>query len=187
MKRREFVTAGLAALGAVGLSSDSSAAPSQAGSSDSAAQVRAGSASSWDGNVRTSESGAEASGAQGALAAELTALVAPLRGGSVLSESTLREVYVDESATGVAIIENGSGRIARLDVCRRDGETGVEPLATTAGYEIFVRNGADGDRATERETILAARALAEVIGRNESSRQLALVSKPQYWRAEGRG
>src|SRR5690606_32343840 len=100
------VTAGLAALGAVGLSSNSSAAPTKTTTSGSDAQNRARSVSSWDGNVRASEPGAEATDAQCALAVELTALIAPLRGGSVLSESTLREVYVDERATGVAIIEN---------------------------------------------------------------------------------
>lgn len=196
MKRREFVAAGLAGLGAVSVAGSAMAAT--ADSSLNPASPASG--ASWDGQVRprgaapasesvsptgevTVHADAEAMAQREAVAAELTALVAPLRGGSQLDAGTLREVYVDEWGTGVALVESSTGRMYRLDICRRDGDV-AEPLARTAGYELYVRNGADGDAPSDREVVLAARALAGVIENNERGAEVALVSKQQYWRPD---
>lgn len=186
MKRRDFVTAGFAFLGAVGLSTSSAASPRVADSTPVAGGRRqwrqAESTQPWDGQVRAEAGGSQQSDeARLALAGELTALLSPLRGGSDVAGSTLREAYVDQHGTGAVVMEDPNGRFFRLDVCRRQGDPGVTPLAVTAGYEVYVRNGASGARATERDTILAGRRLAEIIAGNEGGAQLALVSKREYW------
>lgn len=202
MKRREFVAAGLAGLGAVSVGSSALASTSEGSASFGSSAAGAASASSWDGQVRvrgaqpvTVTPEPDASGRtpmhvtedmaarRAELAAELTVLVAPLRGGSPLDAAVLREVYVDEWGTGVALVESENGRLFRLDICRRDGEV-AEPLARTSNYEVYVRNGADGSLPSDREVVLAARALAGVIGANEQHSDVALVSKQRYWQPD---
>ncbi len=99
-------------------------------------------------------------------------------------EARAPELLQHHSVPGIAValIEDANGRVSRLDICRREGDV-ASPLARTARYEIYVRNGADGATPSEANVVLAARALGDVIRQNEAGTEVALISKHRYWRA----
>lgn len=117
------------------------------------------------------------------LEAALAGLLTPLAAGSKLGTATVESIAVDAWDRGVISVADERGRAWAIEVCRRaDGDANVRPVAVTANYSLFVRNGANGSTPTDQQIGRVAMALREQIVRNESSQKLVeLPSRKQLW------
>lgn len=180
--RREFVASGLAGLG---IASVGGVAHAGNGAQASiTATVGAETAASSGSNVPVPHQET----APGVVAeivnprsAEFAQLLAPVATGATLAGSTVVRVEVDGWGRGTAELRTEDGAMFNVDVCSADPSLDHTAVATTDRYELFVRNGGDGTRATEQEVAHAVGALAEAIRVNEASAPVAVLTKSEYW------
>jgi hypothetical protein len=107
-------------------------------------------------------------------AAAAQALLSPLRPGSRIASASLDAIRTRDGYLSLELTA-ASGAPFRLEICARDLLPGApRPVTRTARYDLFVANGGQGDRRTERAHGLAAYAVADVLSANEGTAAVAL-------------
>jgi hypothetical protein len=108
-------------------------------------------------------------------------LLAPVAAGASLANATVVRVEVDSWGRGTAELRTEQGGLFNVDVCTKDASLNHTAVATTTRYDLFVRNGGDGSRATEEQVAHSVAALADAIRQNETSAPVVVLTKSEYW------
>lgn len=179
MNRREFTAAGLAGMGLAALGGSVASAAglseSAAGSATEDFRGTVGATSdpaSWQ--IHDASAPSEADLARAARDARFVALLGVTVGSSVAG-ATVSGVRIDDF--GVGVVELGSEGVV-LNVFR--GESGSGAVASSAGYDVFVRNGGDGAVPTSGVSAVAAAQLASTIAAREGAVSVELVSAREF-------
>ena len=176
--RREFVAGGIAGLGIAGFGgaahAGNGAEAAVAAATPEAAVEAANSTSA--GSVASTEPVAP-----DPRLAQFASLLAPVGAGTVVGVATVSKIDFDDWGRGTADLELTDGSTMQVDVCAKDDSLSHEAVASTERYQLFLRNGADGRRATDEEIALVVGGLADAIRDNEASTPVAVLTKSEYW------
>lgn len=120
-------------------------------------------------NPPAATSGGAPADADGA-SVDASALIAPLVAGSRLARWSIAEVRPLERGALTVVMADADGQRFSVEILARDGSPlGVRPVAETASFAVYMRNGGDGDHPTLEDHGIAAMTLAQVVSRNEAS------------------
>ena len=180
--RREFVAGSLAGLGIASVGgvahagNGARASVAAAGSSPEALAPTVGPQA-----ARAEVAAGENTEAIDPRSAEFGELLTPIAVGTSVAGTTVMRVEIDGWGRGTAELRTKKGASFHVDVCTTDATLDHTAVAETERYELFVRNGGDGELATEQEVAHAIGALADAIRLNEASAPVAVLTKSEYW------
>lgn len=122
-------------------------------------------------------------GAPGAGAAEASALVTPFEPGTKMATSRITRIR--PATTGAVSLDlcDARGRPYRVEICRRDDRAGAPaPVRRTKDFDLFLANGGQGQKRTDRNQGLAVAAIAATLERSgRGPSELGLLTMRERW------
>lgn len=96
-------------------------------------------------------------------------LLGPYQVGSTLGSFTVTAITGVRLGAASVTLQDRRGDSLQLDICRRDwSRAAMEPVASTAHYDLYVANGARGATTTGRRTGRIIDHLARTVAANEA-------------------
>jgi len=119
--------------------------------------------------------------------AALQQLVSPVAVGTRLGGVSVAAIGVDRRGIGVVTVVDAQGQHWHAELARRTSDDeGLNPIALSRNYSVYLRNGGSGSTPTDQHVGRAVLAIARNVKRNEDARSaLQLASRSEFWAATG--
>ena len=119
--------------------------------------------------------------------AALLQLVSPVAVGTRLGGVSVAAIGVDRRGIGVVTVVDAQGQHWHAELARRTSDDeGLNPIALSRNYSVYLRNGGSGSTPTDQHVGRAVLAIARNVKRNEDARSaLQLASRSEFWAATG--
>jgi hypothetical protein len=96
-------------------------------------------------------------------------------------------IGVDRRGIGVVTVVDAQGQQWHAELARRTSDDeGLNPIALSRNYSVYLRNGGSGSTPTDQHVGRAVLAIARNVKRNEDATPaLQLASRSEFWAATG--
>jgi len=115
--------------------------------------------------------------------AAASTLVAPFGVGGQVATSRITRIRPATTGAVSLDLRDPRGRPFRIEICRRDDHAGAPaPVRRTKDFDLFLANGGQGQKRTDRDQGLAVIAIAEALEHGpQGPAELGLLTMRERW------